>query len=288
MDGKKPSILITGANGQLGRCLQLFDVQFPDYNLVAMGREHLPLHDFALVDKVVESLHPAVVINAAAYTAVDKAEEEKDKANLINGYAVGNLAAAAKRVGATFLHVSTDYVFNGKASEPYTETDAVDPVNAYGQSKLLGEQLAFKENPQSIILRTSWVYSQYGSNFVKTMIRLMSSRESIGVVNDQTGCPTYAPDLAEALLLIATGTREKQPGIYHFSNAGIITWYDFAVAIKKIKGFSCAVNPITTGEFPTPARRPFYSVMNCNKIKTTFNIETKDWQSRLKECLHLL
>ena len=285
MDGHKPSILITGANGQLGRCLQLFESEHPAYTFLAMGREHLPIQDFALVDKVIENVKPSIIINAAAYTAVDKAEQEKDTANLVNGFAAGNLAAAAKRVGALFLHVSTDYVFNGKASVPYKENDPVDPVNIYGQSKLLGEHLAIKENPGSIILRTSWVYSHYGFNFVKTMIRLMSSRESIGVVNDQFGSPTYAPDLAEALLQIATGPHDKVPGIYHFSNRGNITWYDFAMGIKKAKSFSCEVNPITTGEFPTPAKRPFYSVLDCKKIESTFNIKLLDWESRLKECL---
>ncbi len=282
---KKPSILITGANGQLGRCLQLFEVHYGGYSFLPMGREHLPLHDFALVDKVVESLKPSVIINAAAYTAVDKAEEDIETANLINGYAVGNLAASAKRTGAAFIHVSTDYVFDGKASMPYTENFPVNPVNAYGQSKLLGEQLAQQENPEAIIVRTSWVYSQFGSNFVKTMIRLMSNRDSIGVVNDQHGSPTYAVDLAEALLQVATFESGPLPGIYHFSNKGNITWYDFAIGVKREKNFSCEVKPISTGEFPTPAKRPFYSVLDCSKIQNTVGIRIKDWQPRLKHCL---
>jgi dTDP-4-dehydrorhamnose reductase len=283
-----PVVLITGANGQLGHCLRQIEPTLPDYKFIALGREHLPLQDFALVDKVIESLNPKVIINAAAYTAVDKAESESDIANIINGYAVGNLAAAAKRVGATFLHVSTDYVFDGQASHPYTEDSSVNPLNAYGRSKLLGEQLALQENPSSIILRTSWVYSKYGANFVKTMVRLMSCRESIGVVNDQFGSPTYAPDIAEALLKIATGTYEKIPGIYHFSNMGNISWYDFAMGVKRGKAFSCDVKPITSDEFPTPAKRPGYTVMNCEKIAKTFGIELQPWEQRLQECLLLL
>jgi dTDP-4-dehydrorhamnose reductase len=285
MSDNVPSILVTGSNGQVGRCLQHFESAYPHYRFIFMGREHLPIQDFRLVDQVIESIKPEIIINAAAYTAVDKAEEEMESANLINGYAVGNLASAAKREGARFIHISTDYVFDGKNKEPYTENDAVNPLNTYGKSKLLGEQYAQRENPESIIIRTSWVYSPFGSNFVKTMLRLMSTRDSVSVVDDQTGSPTYAYDLASVLLQISTNQTQWYPGIYHYSNIGNITWYQFAAAIKKAKGYDCELKPITTGEFPTAAQRPYYTVMNCGKIVQQLGVELKPWEPGLMECL---
>ncbi len=288
MSSNKQTILVTGANGQVGRSLQNLEGAFADYKFHFLGREHLPLQDFKLVDEVIEALKPHLIINAAAYTAVDKAEVETESADLINGFAVGNLAAAAKRVESKFIHISTDYVYDGNNGVPYVETDKVNPLNAYGKSKLLGEQLALSENPDSVIVRTSWVYSPFGSNFVKTMLRLMSSRTSISVVNDQTGSPTYACDLAEALLNICTAQNSWVPGIYHYSNMGNITWFRFAQAIQQIKGFECEVIPISTAEFPTPAKRPSYTVMNCQKIVDAFGITIQPWESRLRDCLSLL
>jgi dTDP-4-dehydrorhamnose reductase len=281
MAADKPSILVTGANGQLGRSIQAIAHQFEATDFLFMGREHLPINDFALVDKVVETLKPFAIINAAAYTAVDKAESETDKANMINGYAVGNLAAAAKRVGSKFLHVSTDYVFDGNGTQPYREDDATNPVNAYGRSKLLGEQLALQEYPESIIVRTSWVYSRYGANFVKTMIRLMLSRPQIGVVHDQKGCPTHATSLALALVTMAKSHQKGTGGIYHFSNSGIISWFQFAEAICKAGEFNCTVNPILTKDYPTPAKRPVYSALSCSKIQEVFQITQTPWQEAL-------
>lgn len=281
MAADKPSILVTGANGQLGRSIQAIANQFEAINFQFMGREHLPINDFALVDKVVEALKPIALINAAAYTAVDKAETDTDSANLMNGYAVGNLAAAAKRVGAKFLHVSTDYVFDGNGTQPYLEDDTTNPVNAYGRSKLLGEQLALQEHPESMVVRTSWVYSRYGANFVKTMIRLMLSRPQIGVVHDQTGCPTHATSLAAALVTMALSPQKDTGGIYHFSNSGIISWFQFAEAICKAGGFNCTVNPILTTDYPTPARRPVYSALSCSKMQTVFQINQTPWEEAL-------
>lgn len=253
-----------------------------------MGREHLPINDFGLVDKIIETLRPQLIINAAAYTAVDKAEDDRDAANLANGFAVGNLAGAAKKAGSRFIHISTDYVFDGKNHIPYKETDLVNPLNVYGKSKLLGEQLALKENPEAVIVRTSWVYSPFGANFVKTMIRLMGTRDSISVVNDQTGSPTFAPDLAEVLLQIGTNPNHWVPGIYHYSNIGNITWFQFAEAIKKHGGFHCTINPITSGEFPTAAQRPYFTVMDCSKIGEEYGIELKPWEPALHQCLSQL
>lgn len=284
MQSIQQKILVTGANGQLGRCLQDLQQQYSHANFQFMGREHLPINDFALVDKVVEALQPTIIINAAAYTAVDKAESETDTANLMNGYAVGNLAAAATRVGARFLHVSTDYVFNGLGTTPYKETDATDPVNAYGKSKLLGEQLALQEHPEAVIVRTSWVYCKYGHNFVKTMLRLMAERPQLKVVADQTGAPTYAPDLAEALLTIAFAAS-RVPGIFHFTNAGCITWFDFAKAIAAFSQSACEVLPITTAEFPTPAKRPTYSLMDCSRLSNAYGITLAPWKESLQKCI---
>jgi dTDP-4-dehydrorhamnose reductase len=281
MAADKPSILVTGANGQLGRSIQQLSEQFGTINFHFMGREHLPINDFALVDKVVETLRPFAIINAAAYTAVDKAETDTDNANLMNGYSVGNLATAAKRVNAKFLHVSTDYVFDGNGTQPYREDDPTNPVNAYGRSKLLGEQLALQENADSMVVRTSWVYSRYGANFVKTMIRLMLTRPQIGVVHDQVGCPTHANSLGAALVTMALAPQQGTGGIYHFSNNGIISWFQFAEAICKAGGFNCTVNPILTTDYPTPAKRPVFSALSCQKMEDSFQIYQTPWQDAL-------
>lgn len=284
MEGNQHTVLVTGANGQLGRCLHDLQSMYEGAIFHFMGREHLPINDFALVEKVVDTLKPTIVINAAAYTAVDKAESEEDTANLMNGYAVGNLAVVSKRVGARFLHVSTDYVFNGLGKTPYKETDATEPVNTYGSSKLLGETLALKENPEAIIVRTSWVYSKYGHNFVKTMLRLMAERPQLKVVADQTGAPTYAPDLANALLSMAF-TTQGATGVFHYTNQGCITWFDFAKAIAELSQSNCEVLPITTADFPTPAKRPAYSLMDCSKINEAYQIELLPWLDSLARCI---
>lgn len=284
MQTQKECVLVTGANGQLGKCLQDASHLFSNLQFHFMGREHLPINDFRLVEQVCNTLRPTVIINAAAYTAVDKAEQEQELANLMNGYAVENLAVCAKHLNAKFLHVSTDYVFDGTAILPYTESHTTNPVNAYGGSKLLGEQLAIAVNPQTFVVRTSWVYSRFGNNFVKTMLRLMAERTTLNVVADQHGCPTFAVDLSEALLTIAFHQNEDG-GIYHFSNQQPTTWFDFASEISAYKGFSCSVQPIPTEAYPTPAKRPAYSVMDCHKIFETFAIPPLNWIDRLHACL---
>jgi dTDP-4-dehydrorhamnose reductase len=280
-------ILVTGSNGQLGNELKELSSSYPQYKFVFFGREKLPLSDQSAVEKVFQDYEPAYVINCAAYTAVDKAESEKEQANEINGRAVGALATMCKLFGTRLIHISTDYVFNGTASSPLKENDAVDPVNTYGASKLLGEQLALQNNPDTIIIRTSWVYSFYGKNFVKTMIRLMHEKESISVVNDQTGSPTYAADLAAAIMQIISSGK-WQGGIYNFSNEGVISWFDFANEIKRLTGSSCHINAVSTLQFPTPAKRPKYSVLDKAKIQATFFIQPKDWKESLKVCISKL
>jgi len=280
-------ILVTGSNGQLGNELKELSSAYPQFKFVFFSREKLPLNDLAAVEKVFQEYEPAFLINCAAYTAVDKAESEKEQANEINGNAVGFLATRCKQFGTKLIHISTDYVFNGNATCPLKESDPVDPVNAYGASKLLGEQLALQNNSDTIIIRTSWVYSFYGKNFVKTMIRLMNEKESINVVSDQIGSPTYAADLAEAIMQIVSSDK-WQGGIYNFSNEGVISWFDFANEINHLIGSSCIVNSVTTMQFPTPAKRPKYSVLDKTKITQTFLIQPKNWRESLKVCINKL
>lgn len=277
-------ILVTGSNGQLGSELKELASFHPQYDFVFLTREQLAINNQDAIERVLGKHHPAYLINCAAYTAVDKAESEKELADAINGTAVGNLALRCKQSGAKFIHLSTDYVFNGKATAPLKETDEVDPVNAYGASKLLGEQLAVNNNPQSIIIRTSWVYSFYGKNFVKTMMRLMNEKESIGVVNDQIGSPTYAADLAKVIMQIITSGKWLA-GIYNFSNEGVISWFDFASEIKRLIHSDCSVNPLTTEQFPAPAKRPKYSVLDKTKIRQAFSVQLKGWKESLKACI---
>lgn len=284
---KKPMILVTGANGQLGKELKQLAPSFPQYDFIFLSREDLPIHHFEMVRHYFKAYQPQYLINCAAYTAVDRAEQEKDLAFQVNGEAVGVLAAVCKENNCRFIHFSTDYVFDGTATTPYKETFPPHPVNTYGASKLEGEKQALQFNPGSIIIRTSWVYSEFGKNFVRTMVKLMKEKEEINVVNDQVGSPTYAADLAEVILqIIASGNWH--PGIYNFSNKGIINWYDFAVAIKELNKSNCKVNPISTAQYPTPAKRPVYSVLDSSKIQETYGIQLKDWRESLRICLSRL
>ncbi|HMU47116.1 MAG TPA: dTDP-4-dehydrorhamnose reductase [Chitinophagaceae bacterium] len=282
-----PKILITGANGQLGKELRMLAEPFSQFEFIFLSREDMPVHHFELVRNTLKIYKPNYLINCAAYTAVDRAEQEKDLAMQVNGEAVGIMAAICHQNNCRFLHVSTDYVFDGKASTPYKEEDPVNPQSIYGSSKLEGEKQAMKFDPGCIIIRTSWVYSEYGKNFVKTMMKLMSEKEEISVVNDQLGSPTYAADIAEVIMQIISSGSWK-PGLYHYSNEGIISWYDFAVAIKELTGSSCKVNPIPTSQFPTPAKRPAWSVLDKSKIKQTFGIKPKNWKESLEFCISRL
>ena len=288
----KPVILVTGSNGQLGKELKEIADNYSQYVFVFASREDLKLHHFGLVENFFIATKPQYCINCAAYTAVDKAESEQDMAMLVNGEAVGNLAAICKKYQTKFIHISTDYVFDGESETPYKEEDATGPINTYGKSKLLGEQLCMKEDADAIIIRTSWVYSSFGHNFVKTMMRLMNERNELNVVSDQIGSPTYAADLADTILTIINNCQLSivnwLPGIYHYSNEGKISWFEFAQTIKVLIGSKTIVHPILTAEYPTPARRPHYSLLNKEKIKSVYHISVPDWKDSLASCVDLL
>jgi dTDP-4-dehydrorhamnose reductase len=284
---EKPVILVTGSNGQLGKELKQIADNYSQFNFVFASREDLKLHHFGLVENFFIATKPQYCINCAAYTAVDKAEAEQDMAMLVNGEAVGNLAAVCKKYQTKLIHISTDYVFDGESETPYKEGDATGPINTYGKSKLLGEQLCMKEDDDAIIIRTSWVYSSFGHNFVKTMMRLMNERNELNVVADQIGSPTYAADLANATMdIISSGKWES--GIYHYSNEGKISWYEFAQAIKEITGSKSVVHPIETAQYPTPARRPHYSLLNKEKIKSTYAVAVPEWHESLQKCISII
>ena len=247
------------------------------------------LDHFELLRNTFNAHHPQYCINCAANTNVDRAEQEKELAFQVNGEAVGVLAAVCKENNTRFIHISTDYVFDGNATAPYSENFQTNPINTYGASKLEGEKQALQFNPDSIIIRSSWVYSEFGKNFVKTMLALMSGKNEISVVDDQVGSPTYAADLAEMILRIISHSKFKNsnwvPGIYHFSNEGVINWYEFGNAIKGITKNSGVIKPISTAEYPTAAKRPAYSALDKSKIQKAFNIQLKDWKTSLKTCI---
>ncbi len=283
----KSKIIITGANGQLGKELQGIAKFNPEFEFIFLSKEDLPIHQSDIVQKIFAAHKPQFCINCAAYTAVDRAETEKDHAFLINGKSTGILAEACNIFQVKLIHISTDYVFDGSSVQPYKEDDKVNPVNTYGASKLKGEELAIDKNEQSIIIRTSWVYSEFGNNFVKTMIRLMKEKENLGIVNDQWGSPTYAADLAKAIIDIIKSNIWK-PGIYHYSNEGIISWYEFAKSINELISSNCKIYSISTAEFPTAAKRPEYSGFNKEKIRVDFKLIIPDWKTSLQVCLQKL
>jgi dTDP-4-dehydrorhamnose reductase len=284
-----PTILVTGANGQVGKEIKSLSGRYPQFHFLFLSKQDLPIHHFELLSNYFDTVKPACCINCAAYTAVDRAETEKEAAMLVNGASVGVLASVCQLFKTKFIHISTDYVFDGTAAIPYTEEDKTNPVNYYGDTKLEGEKLCMTNNPGTIIIRTSWVYSVFGNNFVKTMLRLMKERDNINVVNDQLGSPTYAFDLAKLMLDILAKSEEEisswQPGIYHYSNEGIISWFDFAVAIKELTGSTCMVNPIPASAYPTPAKRPAYSALNKEKIKLVYRPLIPGWKESLSLCV---
>jgi len=289
LNNKQPSILVTGADGQLGSEFRVLGPAYPEYDFLFVTKAELDISDADAIEKYFTQHTINYCINCAAYTAVDKAESEAATAFLINADAVADLAKACKARNTQLIHISTDYVFDGSATQPYKETDKTNPVSVYGSSKLKGEELALQHCPSTIIIRTAWVYSSFKNNFVKTMLRLMKERESINVVSDQVGCPTYAADLALAVMqVINSGKNLENPGIYHYGNAGITNWYEFAVAIKKLSGSDCLVNAITTDQYPTAAKRPAYSVLDTAKIKEVFGVTIPAWESSLEKCLQLL
>ena len=279
------TVLVTGANGQLGKSLQQIAPEFSGrFRFLFTDVDTLDITDLAAVRRMVQDENVDFLINAAAYTAVDKAESDVDFAYLLNEKAVANLAVATKEHGAFFVHISTDYVFDGKANRPYRTTDAPNPTSVYGKSKLAGETAIVQSGCRGAIVRTAWLYSPYGNNFVKTMLRLADTRESISVVNDQTGCPTLALDLARFILAVIEHDGATE-GVkhYHFTNRGEITWYDFACEIIRQYGKNCPVHPIPTSSYPTPATRPAYSVLDLNESEAIFDIP--DWKESLTKVL---
>ncbi|GAC1592560.1 MAG: dTDP-4-dehydrorhamnose reductase [Ginsengibacter sp.] len=287
MEEEKKLILVTGSNGQLGKELQRLCVLYEQYDFIFASRDFLPIDNYKSLKKLFTEHQIDYCINCAAYTAVDKAESEKELAFRINGEAVGNLASLCRDHQCKLIHISTDYVFNGESDLPYKEDHSIDPQNVYGASKLRGEELVLNNLPGAIIIRTSWVFSSFGSNFVKTMLKLMSEKENLNVVDDQIGSPTYAADLAEVIMKII-GEGENLSGIYNYCNAGIISWYGFAKYIKgKIKS-NCFVHPIPTSNFPTPAKRPRYSSLDTSKIKGALKLNIPTWKNAVDRCLSVL
>ena len=284
-------VLVTGANGQLGQSIQFIANQYPNIQFVYTDYQEHDITNFESCHTVFAKYKPQFCINTAAYTAVDKAESEAEKAHLINVIGPENLAKVCKEYNTILLHISTDFIFDGTSTQPYLETDIPNPKSVYGQTKLDGELAVQKNWEKHFIIRTSWVYSQFANNFMKTMLRLASERDSLSVVNDQIGTPTYAVDLAEVLMNIIQSSITNKPspfGIYNFSNEGVCSWHDFASAIFHQKGISIDLQPIPTSAYPTPAKRPSYSVLDKSKIKNTFNLKINDWKTSLQSCLNQL
>jgi dTDP-4-dehydrorhamnose reductase len=280
-------IVVTGSNGQLGNELKVASQLYPGVQFYFTDIAELDICDEKAVAAFFEVNSIDLVINCAAYTAVDRAEEEPELCYRINRDAVGILGAAANQYNAGMIHVSTDYVFNGEHHVPYNETDPVQPASVYGKSKLAGEEELLRVKPDAVIVRTSWLYSSFGANFVKTMLKLGSERDELKVVFDQVGSPTYAADLASALLTIAM-KGAAIPGIYHYSNEGVCSWYDFTLSILAKAGLTCRVVPIESHEYPAKTPRPHYSVLNKAKIKSVYDITIPHWEDGLNRCLSAL
>ena len=284
-------ILVTGKNGQLGRSLhKLVSEKKYDNEFIFVGREELDLSSESGINHYFDNNDKFdIIINCAAYTQVDKAEQEAELANQINHLAVKQLASIANKQQARLIHISTDYVFDGENFKPYCEDDTTNPNGVYGITKLDGEKAMQEINPlNSIIIRTSWVYSSVGANFVKTMLRLGRERDSLGVIFDQVGTPTYARDLAKAILDILVNIKNEKVEIYNYSNEGVLSWYDFAKEIMRMAKIDCSINPIETSEYPTPAKRPHFSLLNKSKIKKEFNLTIPFWKDSLDECLKVM
>ena len=280
-------ILVTGANGQLGQCLQKISSQFEEFEFIFTDSETLDITNKEEVNDFFWQNAPDFCINAAAYTAVDLAETDVEKAFLVNADGTENLAEACAENNAQFIHVSTDYVFDGENNLAYTEEDFTNPLGVYGASKLAGDELALEVNPCSVILRTSWVYSEFGKNFVKTMLNLFATKDELNIVADQFGQPTNANDLAEAIMKIIK-SEKITPGIFNFSNLGRISWFDFAEKIAELSEAKIKLNAIETSQYPTPAKRPKNSVLDLDKISKTYAIQLKPWEESLEGCVQIL
>ena len=275
-------VLVTGGHGQLGQAIQFVASDYPDVTFHFASSSEADITDTNSLSAIFDRVKPDVCVNASAYTAVDKAESEPEKAALINTTGAKNLAETCVRFHTTLIHISTDFVFDGQKTTPYTESDATHPTGVYGKTKRDGEQAIAQVGGKYFIIRTSWLYSQFGANFMKTMLRLAGERDTISVVNDQIGTPTHAVDLARAILAIIRHPKTAY-GIYHYSNEGVASWYDFARKIFEVNGVSINVKPIPTTDFPTPAKRPAYSVLDKTKIKQTFQVDVPDWETSLQK-----
>ena len=278
------NILITGCNGQLGNEIQLLQAQYAQHTWFNTDVNELDITDKAAIERFVETNEIGSIVNCAAYTAVDKAESDPQLARKLNAEAPAFLAEVVGKRGGWMVQVSTDYVFDGTKHTPYVETDEPCPNSVYGQTKLEGEQAVSKLCPNAMIIRTAWLYSEFGNNFVKTMIRLGREREQLGVIFDQVGTPTYAHDLA--MVIMTAIDKGIKPGVYHFSNEGVTSWYDFTKSIHRLSGINtCQVSPLHTAEYPTPACRPAYSVLDKTKIKAAYGIEIPHWEESLAKCI---
>jgi dTDP-4-dehydrorhamnose reductase len=281
------TILITGSHGQLGNEMQQAAVRYTEFNYIYTDVEVLDICNKTALEAFIKANSVAFIVNCAAYTAVDKAEDDVELCYKINAEAVRNIGEVATANEIKVIHVSTDYVFDGTNHLPYSEDEAVCPATVYGKSKLAGEEALLESCKKSVIIRTSWLYSSFGNNFVKTMLKIGSERESLNVIFDQIGSPTYAADLSEAIMKVIS-SENFVPGIYHFSNEGVCSWYDFAKSIHKIAGIACDVRPIETKDYPAHTPRPHYSVLNKAKIKSTYGITIPHWEESLEKCIHIL
>lgn len=280
-------ILVTGANGQLGSEINVLAANYSSFEFIFTDIADFPLDNESEIIKNFNLIQPDMVINCAAYTAVDKAENDQEMADVINHLAIGTLASLCQANGAKLVHISTDYVFDGTSPIAYKEDALPNPKSVYGVTKLAGEIACTKNCPDSIVIRTAWVYSEFGNNFVKTMLRLMEERDTLNVVNDQIGSPTYAADLAQAILTILDSNKWV-PGIYHYSNKGEISWFDFAADIKNFAQKACEITGIPASSYPTPAERPAFSLLDKSKIKEVFGIEAIDYKVSLQTMLSRL
>ena len=282
-------ILITGSKGQLGNEIRVLAEDYPDYDFIYTDVEELDITNQLKVEAFFVEHKPQAIINCAAYTAVDKAETNEATAYLINATAVENLSKSAASVGALMVQISTDYVFDGKSYLPYNESDITNPLSAYGRTKLAGENAVFKFAGNGLVLRTAWLYSAFGNNFVKTMTKYGIEREELKVVFDQVGTPTYARDLAKAILdIIPSAAQHSGTELFHYSNEGVASWYDFAKIVIAFSGINCNIKPILTEEYPLPATRPCFSVLNKSKIKDAYKITIPYWSDSVKDCIQRL
>jgi len=283
-------ILVCGSNGQLGSEINELASLYSNLEFVFSDLPELDICNKAKLSQFVSNNQINGIINCAAYTAVDKAENDIETAELVNAAAVGNLVSLTEEQNLKLIHISTDYVFDGTAHLPYAEDFEVSPIGIYGKSKREGEEYVINSESESIVIRTSWLYSSFGNNFVKTMLRLGAERDELGVIFDQVGTPTYARDLAKSCLeiLVSSEKLDSRGKVYHFSNEGVASWYDFAKAIMEMGNLNCKMNPIETKNYPTPAKRPHYSVMNKSKIKADFGVKIPYWRNSLKECIDIL